>query len=242
MIPTEIKHITGVREYTIPFEKLTIDPETIPAVLGYGDNVPPFIYQTIEDVLSQAAHRCEIQGGTLTPDSFYIDEKNGCCKLGSVVFAPGKIICKQLYRAEFIIILVCTIGQGMENWADQLIREGDGVTGYIVDAVASNIVDSAADFIQQQLGVEYRHRGCNCSNCFSPGYCGWDVSEQHKLFSLLPPHFCGIRLTSNALMIPIKSISGIVGVGAEVHKLDTTCGFCEKLDCLYRKRFESLQD
>jgi hypothetical protein len=39
------------------------------------------------------------------------------------------------------------------------------------------------------------------------------VAEQHKLFSLLPPGICGITLSDSALMHPIKSVSGITGIG-----------------------------
>ncbi|MCK7538940.1 MAG: hypothetical protein MZV63_52410 [Marinilabiliales bacterium] len=46
------------------------------------------------------------------------------------------------------------------------------------------------------------------TNRFSPGYCGWDVAEQHKLFSFFKDNFCGITLTESALMNPVKSVSG----------------------------------
>ena len=47
--------------------------------------------------------------------------------------------------------------------------------------------------------------GLRITNSYSPGYCGWNVSEQHALFSLLPEGFCGVRLCESGLMLPIKS-------------------------------------
>lgn len=74
------------------------------------------------------------------------------------------------------------------------------------------------------------------TNRFSPGYCGWHVSEQHKLFSLFPaPEPCGVRLTPSALMMPIKSVSGIIGLGSHVRRMDYTCGLCDYLQCYKRK-------
>jgi len=48
---------------------------------------------------------------------------------------------------------------------------------------------------------------------FSPGYRGWHVHEQRKLFLLLKPEDkIGVTLTEGDLMIPEKSTSGIMGL------------------------------
>jgi hypothetical protein len=61
------------------------------------------------------------------------------------------------------------------------------------------------------------------------------VKDQFKLFSLLPENFCGIRLTDSALMIPIKSVSGIIGIGENVERKNYPCEICNMKDC-YRKK------
>jgi hypothetical protein len=76
------------------------------------------------------------------------------------------------------------------------------------------------------------------TNRYSPGYCGWDVSDQHKLFSLLPNNFCGIKLTENALMIPIKSVSAVIGIGKNVERKDYQCSICEIEFCYKRGKNE----
>ena len=78
--------------------------------------------------------------------------------------------------------------------------------------------------------------GLNITNRYSPGYCGWDVSEQQKLFFLLPENCCGIRLTDSSLMLPIKSVSGVIGVGKTVRKTAYKCAVCDKEDCYLRRR------
>jgi hypothetical protein len=77
--------------------------------------------------------------------------------------------------------------------------------------------------------------GMKITNRYSPGYCGWDVSEQHKLFRLIPDNFCGIRLTESALMDPVKSNSGIIGIGESVKMNPYTCSLCDLKECAYRK-------
>lgn len=37
-------------------------------------------------------------------------------------------------------------------------------------------------------------------------------------------------------MIPIKSVSGIIGTGSAVHKVDYTCGLCTYDACYRRKK------
>ena len=73
------------------------------------------------------------------------------------------------------------------------------------------------------------------TNRYSPGYCGWQVAEQHKLFQLIPDNYCGIRLTESALMDPVKSVSGIIGIGENVKINPYTCRMCDMPDCVYRK-------
>jgi len=73
------------------------------------------------------------------------------------------------------------------------------------------------------------------SNRFSPGYCTWDVSEQHKLFQLLPKEFCGVSLSDSALMQPIKSISGFIGIGKNITYNHYKCKFCTQKNCTYKK-------
>ncbi|MGE5125152.1 MAG: hypothetical protein ACM3PV_02595, partial [Betaproteobacteria bacterium] len=59
--------------------------------------------------------------------------------------------------------------------------------------------------------------------------------EQQKLFRLLPPGFCSVSLTDTSLMRPIKTVSGVIGLGPAVHRSPYTCRMCDLEDCLYRR-------
>jgi len=74
----------------------------------------------------------------------------------------------------------------------------------------------------------------NITNRYSPGYCGWNITGQKILFSLLPEYFCGIELTDTCLMLPIKSVSGIIGIGRDVKFNAYTRNLCDMQYCLYR--------
>jgi cobalamin-dependent methionine synthase I len=46
---------------------------------------------------------------------------------------------------------------------------------------------------------------------YAPGYGDWELSSQTALLSLVDAGRIGIRLTGDFLMIPAKSISGVIG-------------------------------
>jgi cobalamin-dependent methionine synthase I len=106
--------------------------------------------------------------------------------------------------------------------------------GYIYDVIGSEIVENAADLMQSDLEQDMLVTGKKITNRYSPGYCGWDVAEQHNLFELLPLNFCEIKLTPSYLMDPVKSISGIIGIGENVKNNSYSCKICDMKDCLYR--------
>jgi cobalamin-dependent methionine synthase I len=146
----------------------------------------------------------------------------------------SQIVVSQFRKSEKAVLFVCTIGSGMETWAQKISSEGDPTLSYLVDTVASVTVEQATDVLHDHIGKHMMALGLKITNRYSPGYCDWLVSEQHLLFSFLPAHFCGITLTESALMIPIKSVSGIVGAGTAVKRVDYMCDTCGMKDCTYR--------
>ena len=152
-----------------------------------------------------------------------------------LVFDSGKIIHKMLRHSEKYALFVVTAGSEAAYLARSLIAEGNYLDGYIVDLLASALVDSAADQIQEQVRNLAKELGLHITNRYSPGYCSWNVEEQQKLFSLFPKGTCGISLSESSLMSPVKSISGIIGIGAEVKYREYTCEICPMLNCQFRK-------
>ena len=104
---------------------------------------------------------------------------------------------------------------------------------FILDVIGSCIAEKAGD--KMELLLEKEIADYNHTNRFSPGYCGWDLTEQKKLFALLDGNPCGIKLSESCLMMPIKSISGIIGTGKNVTKKEYGCQFCELETCYKRK-------
>ncbi|MBR1400979.1 MAG: methionine synthase [Prevotella sp.] len=171
-------------------------------------------------------------------------------------FAIGKIIARQLRGSEAFALFICTAGTEYEDYQRRLMRDGDMVRVFIADALGSVIAEKCADQMELSLQESIDKLQWNRTNRFSPGYCGWHVSEQQKLFPLfnqqqagssgaaaagngatIAGNPCGVELTASSLMTPIKSVSGIIGVGPKVRYLDYTCGLCDFKNC-FKKRMK----
>ena len=156
------------------------------------------------------------------------------------MFHTGRIIKKQLAGAEAYVLLIATIGEGPESRARELMEQGAFPEAYVTDLLASALVDSVADQVQEHIRRMAAEEGWLITNRYSPGYCSWDVSEQQKLFSQFPENCCQIRLTESSLMTPIKSISALIGMGPSVRFQEYTCEICSLKDCAFRKTRASL--
>ena len=151
-------------------------------------------------------------------------------------FDMGKIILRQLRGSVAYALFVCTSGTAFEQYQQQLKRQGDMVRVFIADSLGSVIAEKCADQMERHLQAEIDKLHWLHTNRFSPGYCGWHVSQQQLLFPLFQGHTCGVRLTDSSLMVPIKSVSGIIGLGPDVRHLDYSCGLCDFKQCYKRKQ------
>lgn len=196
------------------------------------------ISEMIGEVLSEAESICEIKAEYVIWPGIDLPEGKPVMNINGISFNIGKVIRGQLGKAESGAIFTCTAGNAIGEKARQLMHEKDFLAGYIFDIAGSEIVEAAADLMQENLRKSMIESGRQITNRFSPGYCGWHVSEQHKLFRLIPGNYCGITLNDSALMNPIKSVSGFIGIGENVKFMPYTCNLCDLNDCIYRKHKE----
>lgn len=209
---------------TLTYKQLGIIPTDIYEVMGYhGAQPDEAIVRETETVLDDVR-------GWLRPQFCFLVMR----ELPDLEI--GKIIEKQLQGSEAYVIFICTCGQEYEIYQQQLKAENDMVREFIADALGSVIAEKCADEMEKNVQESIEKLGWHHTNRFSPGYCGWHVSQQQKLFPLFKGETCGVRLTESSLMLPIKSVSGIMGIGKEVRRLDYTCGLCQFEKCYKRKK------
>lgn len=226
--------------FRFSFSDLDVDGSQIEKVLGneQGEN-RKIVQELIGEVLQDAAGICDLKAEYILIPEISLDAGTKTVMIDNLDFNIGNIVWTQLKRSQSVALFLCTAGEQIGEVSRQLIAEKDFLKGYIYDVAGSEIVEAAADIMQKKLMEKMQLEGLLITNRFSPGYCGWNVSEQHKLFQLIPENFCGIRLTESALMVPIKSISGIIGIGRNVKFNPYTCSLCDFENCLYRKLKET---
>ncbi|MDZ7604497.1 MAG: vitamin B12 dependent-methionine synthase activation domain-containing protein [Cyclobacteriaceae bacterium] len=226
-----------LQEYRYRFDDLDISAGIIEKFMGYEPgHSPEPIPDLIHEVFTVAHDHCDIRGGYVIKDDINLLKDEQLLHINGVEFDIKRIISGQLRKIDQIALFACTAGQGIGDFSKQLMHEGDFVKGYIVDVVGSEIVESAMDKIQDDLEQQMESTGLHITDRYSPGYCGWSVGEQHKLFSFFPRGFCGITLTPSSLMEPIKSVSGIIGIGENVRRKGYVCNMCEMVNCIYREK------
>ena len=165
-----------------------------------------------------------------------LSKENKSLQLEGMTFNIKPIIYRQIKEAEEAALFICTAGPVVGEMSRRSMKEGDLLRGYVYDVIGSEVVEAAADRMQEELRKSMADTGKEITNRFSPGYCGWDVAEQHKLFSFFKDNFCGITLTESALMKPVKSVSGLIGIGEHVRYAPYQCHMCSDKNCIYRGR------
>jgi len=225
-----------VASFTPSFRDLGVSRTRVESDLGYRDGeAPDMIGELIDEVLPLIPRHIALQCGYRILPAGSLALSVDSVSYNGLVFETGAIITSQLKHSTSLAIFVSSAGPRLEQWAGELMAQGDMMRGYLVDAIASEYVEQASVWLEKQIGAHVQSRGWKMTNRYSPGYCDWPVSEQHKLFSLLPEKFCGITLTESSLMVPIKSLSGIIGLGPDVKRGAFQCNICDLKDCFRRR-------
>lgn len=224
-----------INQHTIEASQIVINPATLAKIMGLDPNNIPEPYSgLINDELEMVKSYENIRGGYRIIEKIQLDSQNSHIIIDDITFHAGKQVVHYLKHAEMLAFFVCTAGREITDRSKKLNADGHYLEGYIADIIGSLLVEAAMNLVHDKLKIEMEKEGLNVTNRYSPGYCHWNVAEQHVLFSMLPENFCGITLSDSALMNPIKSVSGVIGIGKNVRFSQYVCNACPDRDCLYR--------
>lgn len=160
--------------------------------------------------------------------------------------------------ASGLVIGLVTAGAAIVEAASISMARGDATTALILDACGSAAAEEAADRISAAIvasvggmggmggigGIDGEappaaetDRPAAISCRISPGYGKWPLSSQPALFARLPHREIGVRLDPSLLMVPRKSVSFAMWLGADARPLSglSGCARCELESCRYRR-------
>lgn len=136
-------------------------------------------------------------------------------------------------EADYLALFAVTLGQEVTDKINELFEKNEFALGSMLDSAASVGSEKAAEMLQNRylrlLSDMGKVTSGKAALRFSPGYCGWHMSGQKRLFEFLRPEEIGIRLLDSFLMKPLKSISGVIVVGdKDIFAFEDSYPFCRE--------------
>jgi hypothetical protein len=210
-------------EEIIPSADDILRGQGIPKGIVIKDNIKYLIEKSLNLFVAEAAPSCIIQEISKNDfDEIFIGE--GHNEEG----APLETIYPE---ADHLILFAITMGDHVSYRITELFDNNDYALASMLDTVASCSTDKSVEFLEKRITQELIERKSITKNgmvlSYSPGYCGWHISAQKKLFLYLHPEQIGISLNESYLMTPLKSVTGVLVSGDKnIHYFGNSFSFC----------------
>lgn len=214
---------------------IILTPEFIPSLTRYKRSIR---FDDIDDAQDDAITLYEVAAKKLQPKvmlkELFIDahgEHDGLptITIGDTTF-KGKAL-KVLQDVNRVMAYVTTCGNEMETFD---LSSLDMLAFYWIDMVKNQALSTARKsmfaYCSEQLGITK-------PLSVNPGSGNvdiWPISQMQGLFKLMGGgHQVGVSLTESSLMVPNKTISGLIFASADSDY--ESCAYCERERCPNRR-------
>ncbi|NLT11686.1 MAG: hypothetical protein GXY06_04655 [Clostridiaceae bacterium] len=197
--------------------------------LGHKDqNIPDDQMQLMDSVIEETLMVAEPK---TVHRIFDIERRDGRIVIPADIDLNTDDLKRLLIRSQAVMLIGGTLGLSIDRKL-RYYSKTDATRMIIMDAVASALIEEVCDTLQSNLPFEhYTFR-------FSPGYGDVPLTMQKDLLRVLDAgRRIGLSLTSSLLMVPQKSITGVVGIGDKELNRNRSCDGCRLIEqCEYRKK------
>ncbi len=203
-----------------PLDRPRVPPELILRLQKYRDlaRVPRVIRLAAEDIASEAsrlaAPASAIWRGPLTKV-----EPGGAVTVAGMHHFHSRTLARLLAGASEVLVLVLTIGTGIEDRAREMLAGNLLMEGVLMDTAGWAALELVSRSLRLSLAAAEGRHGRVLTPRTAPGYQDWGLEEQATLFQVFGDAALPVTLTEAACMLPRKSISGVFGVKS-VHRGD----------------------
>ena len=171
-----------------------------------------------------------------------VELTSGALRLGGVAFHSERLL-RTFTEAEAdgAILAAASAGPEAEQEAQRLWGEEKPDEYFFLETYASAVTEHLVTLLGARLCAWAERQGTAILPHYSPGYTGWDVSEQPRLLALANGKMPGVleTLESGALR-PKKSLLAIFGVTSNTNSIyrltaGVPCLNCSFQPCQYRR-------
>lgn len=220
----------------LPAKADVLKSQGVPEDRSVSETIDSIYESAIQSFIKTAQARFIISDLTL--------EEFGDIFVGEGENASDAIIGEIYPKAETLAVYALTMGMEVSVEITRLFDVGDFPVALMLDSVASNAAHNGSLFVErwfkESLGADNEDRHDKAALTYSPGYCGWNINGQGKLFRFLQPERIDITLNDSYLMTPLKSISGVLVYGKKdihIYMINYSyCRDCKNMSCLGRMK------
>lgn len=146
---------------------------------------------------------------------------------GTIISFDGQSIKNILSQSKQVILFVATLGVEVDRKIQQL-KYTSGTDMMILNACASARIEEVIDEMTEKI---LARPGVYLTPRFSPGYGDLSLSHQREIIRVLESEKkIGVTCNVSSLLMPVKSVTGIMGVSDEL--MTVKYQICD--DCLKR--------
>ena len=151
----------------------------------------------------------------------------------------GRMLVTRLRAASRIAVLVGTIGAALERRSAEWQEAQDPFRALLLDGIGNAAMDALSREMCRAMTALAAAERLHASGPLAPGIHGIPLDNQPLLLRLAGAERIGVELSSAWMMVPVKSISMVIGIGEEQESWDKAqaCEWCGlKTRCAYRVR------
>lgn len=149
-------------------------------------------------------------------------------KINGIEF-KGRLLAVNLAKIHRVFPYVVTGGVELEVWSGSF---SDFLHQFWADTIKGCALGTALQALHKD--IEHRYNAVSVSSMNPGSLAEWPITEQEKLFKLVgdPHQAIGVTLTENSLMLPLKTVSGIL---YESDENFINCRLCPREKCPGRR-------
>jgi len=131
--------------------------------------------------------------------------------IGGALESASRSLRERLEGCRRAVLFAATIGAALEERVQALCAAGEMSRALLADAYASSAAIALGVSFESASSLGFKNLGLQPTRRYAPGYGDWELSSQAALLDLVGAGRIGIHLTDEFLMLPAKSISGVIG-------------------------------